>query len=47
MVKISNERFLELAREAGVPFCECGCNAPIRGVRQFMMLILKEMEKVQ
>lgn len=45
MVKISTERMSELAREAAIPFCECGCGLPIRGVRQFMMLIMKEVMK--
>ena len=41
-----NERIKELAIEAGLEMCSCGCNMPTRQSAMFAELIVKECMQV-
>ena len=38
-----NERIKELAEQAGLEMCKCGCDMPTRQTAKFAELIVKEM----
>ena len=41
-----NERIKELAKQAGLEMCSCGCNAPTRQTAKFAELIVEECRNV-
>lgn len=41
-----NERIRELAKQAGLEMCGCGCDMPTRQTNKFAELVVKECCKV-
>jgi hypothetical protein len=41
-----NERIKELAKQAGVEMCRCGCDMPTRQIAKFAELIVQECLEV-
>ena len=46
MINMMNERLKELALQAGLEMCSCGCDMPTRQSVKFAELIIRECAEV-